>query len=155
MVGFIENQNLNVPEAYGFVIQVIKQAPWAGNDDFRAFSDFFDLAGFADSAIDHNAAQSGLSGHGTDVLMDLLRKLPGRSNDKRPYFFAGSGLEALQEREYKGGGFAGACLGQAKDIAAGENGRHGLALDGGWRSITAGFDAGNYLGVKLKLFKTH
>ena len=110
MVGLIENQHLNLPEVYGFVIQVIKQASGAGNDNFRAFSDFFDLTGLADPAIDN----------------------PGGSNDKRTYFFAGSGLQALQERKHKGGGLAGARLGEAKDIAAGENGRHGLALDGGW-----------------------
>jgi len=155
MVSFIKNQYLNLPEVYGLVIKVIKQTAGAGNDDFRAFSDFLDLAWLADSAIDNNAAQSGFSGHGADIFMNLFSKFPGWGNNKRAHFFAGSGLEALQERKYKGGGLAGACLGKAKDIAAGENGRHGLALDGGWRSITAGLYAGNYLGVKLKLIKTH
>jgi len=134
---------------------MIKQPSGAGNDDFRAFSDFFDLAGLADTAIYYDTAQSGLSGHGADILMDLFGKLPGGGHDERPYFFAGTGLEALKEREHKGRGFAGACLGKAKDIATGENGRHGLALDGGWGCISAGLYAGEYLGVKLKLVKTH
>jgi hypothetical protein len=155
MIGFIENQHLNLSEVDGFVIQVVKQASGAGNDDFCTLSYFFYLARLADSTIHNNAAQAGLSGHGADILMDLFSKFAGRGNDKRPYFFAGSGLEALQEWKNKGCGLSGASLGKTKNITASKDGGHGLMLNRGWGSVTAGFNACHYLGVKLKIFKTH
>ena len=55
----------------------------------------------------------------------------------------------------EGGGLAGAGLGDAENVAAGEDVRDGLFLDGGRSGVTGGRDCGEHLVGQAEIGKRH
>ena len=86
------------------------------------------LPAVAHAAVDHGRAQVGELAKVAERLLDLQRQLARGLEDEaaqRPV-----PAEALQDRQGEGGRLAGAGLGGADDVAAGEHERDGLHLDG-------------------------
>ena len=83
-----------------------------------------------------------------DRFLDLDRELARRGENQRAYRMTGGRRaaarmrrETLQDRQCKAGGFTGAGLRAAHDVAAGKYERNGLLLDGCWDGV-AGFGDG-------------
>jgi len=60
----------------------------------------------------------------------------------------GLGAEDLKQREGEAGGLAGAGLGGAQEVLAGENYGNGLRLDGGGRGVALFRDCAEQLGLE-------
>ena len=88
---------------------------------------------------------------GAETVGDLHRQFTGRRQHertdaarRRPLFFV---EETIEDRQGKSGGFAGAGLGDAQQIAALEQGRNRLRLDRRWIYIALLLEgAKQYLG---------
>ncbi len=81
---------------------------------------------------------------GIEAVEDLARQFAGRAQHQ---YAAGLGLragtvfqQAMQDRKCERRGLAGAGLGDANDIAAGEGDGNGLGLDGGGRDVVFVFE---------------
>ena len=75
-------------------------------------------------------AQRRVVGQAQADVVDLLGQLAGGRDDQRPGRAAGQAQELVQDRQQEGGRLAGAGLGGGDEVAAGEDGRDGLGLDG-------------------------
>ena len=111
---------------------VVEQAAGGGDDDLGAAAQGADLGVEADAAVDGDR-RIGASAVGADALLDLERELAGRGEDQRAdaaAAVAAAGVQALDHRQHEGGRLAGAGLGAGEEVAAGEDERDGLGLDG-------------------------
>ena len=87
-----------------------------------------------------------------DALLDLERELTGRGEDEGTDSAPGAarsvaGLaEALEHRQHEGGRLAGAGLGAGHEVAAVEDERDGLGLDGGGLGVALSATARRQLG---------
>ena len=74
---------------------------------------------------------------GAEALGDLGGKLAGGAEHQNAAALArrraAVGCQAMEDRQRERGGLAGAGLGDAEQVAAGQNDRDGLGLDGGGR----------------------
>ena len=113
----------------------------------------FDLRERADAAVDGQAAQPGLAAQVGDGDVGLFGQLAGGREDQRAQFAARAFHQALQDGQNKGGGLAGAGLGQAQHVAPFQDGGDGLVLDGGGGGITRGGNTRVNLRVKCKKYR--
>jgi len=88
----------------------------------------------ADAAEDRHNAKRLIAGEAVELLLDLQRQFSCRRQDDGPRCEAAGphrhGREMLQHRQSKRGGLAGSGLGDAKQIASGEQVRNGACLNG-------------------------
>ena len=108
-----------------------------------------------DAAVDREAAQVQRAAERHRLLVDLLGQLARRRDDQRAHAAAGAGREALEDRQQKGRGLAGAGLGESHHVAAFEGVRDGLLLDRGRLLPAECLDAGQNTGVELELLELH
>ncbi len=92
-----------------------------------------------------------------EVVLDLGGQLAGRLKDERARH-AGAGAAFLQHgqhRQGEGGGLAGAGLGDAENVAAGQDMGNGLGLDGGRFGIAGRSHGGLHLGAQAEFGERH
>jgi hypothetical protein len=92
-----------------------------------------------------------------EILFDLGREFAGRFEDQGAGHSC-PGAALFQKREHgqdEGGGLAGAGLGDAEDVAAGQNVRDRLFLDGGRGRVTGSRNSGENLIGKSEMGKRH
>jgi hypothetical protein len=139
LIGLVEDEHLGVPEIRRPLSHVIEQAAGRRNQDVEAACQSLTLRPIADAAEHHGHAQVEVPAVGFEAFRDLGRKLARRRENENASTTARSGLpvvcEAMQNRQGKGGGLAGAGLRDAEQVAAGEEVGNGLGLDGGWRLV--------------------
>ena len=68
---------------------------------------------------------------------------------------AGGGVEALEHRQHEGGRLAGAGLGAGEQVAAGEDERDGLGLDGRGLGVALVRDGAEELGREPEVIEGH
>jgi hypothetical protein len=147
-VGFVEDEELDLPEGDGLLLDVVEQAARRGDDDFDAATQFLDLRIHVHAAIDAGTTQREVLGVHLDRLEHLHGQLSRGCEDQctnlvacRAGGCAGVAGEAVEQRKGETGCLAGACLGATHHVVAGQYDGNGLALDGRGFSVT-GFSNG-------------
>ena len=149
-VSFVEDEGRDAVEVEGVVIDEVEQASWGGDHEVGT------------SAEGHHLGVDGHSAHGADRfdflgevegellddVADLGGEFSGGDEDEGvelAWLFVGRGEPALEEREDKGGGLAGAGLSGGQDIAAIEDdGDRGRLHRGRGRMMAGGADQGGH-----------
>ncbi len=132
LVGLVEHDGLDAAEVERAAADVIERATRRGDDDVHAAAEDGDLLAEGLSAVDRHGAGA----DGAAVAMERLGDLHGELAGGYEHEHGGAGglgrflREPLQERQGEGGGLAGAGGGLAQEVAALEQRRDGLALDG-------------------------
>ncbi len=159
-VGFVEHEHLDLPEVNALVFDVVEQPPRSGDEDLDAGADDLELRLDVDAAVDDGRAQLGVPAVGLDRVLDLDREFPGRGQDQRAHRVprrrrarVGQRGQLLQDRQRETGGLAGAGLGAAHDVVAGENDGNGLRLDRRGRGVAGFFDGPQQFGPQPELGK--
>ena len=120
--------------------QEIDQAARRGDDDVDAAAQRLDLRLLVHAAENRGAAKIRAAGQNADVLVDLRRQLARwREDEDARIPRIGAWFlreETLENRKNECCGFPRAGLGDADEIAAAENFRNGLRLDGCRRRVT-------------------
>ena len=152
-VGFVEDEDLDVREVERALAVVVEQAPRRGDEDVDAAAQLVDLRLHADAAEHHHAGELGVLAVGAHAFLDLRGELARRRQDQGADRQLAArvahrrlGHQAMQQRQDEAGGLAGAGLGAAHDVAAGEDGGNGLGLDRGG-GVVAGFVNGTQQGL--------
>ncbi len=142
LVHFIEDENLDLGEAQGLALDEIDEAARCRHENVNAVAKVLDLAANADAAEDHEALEPHVLAIGAEAVMDLGREFAGGREDEHARRarcgLSGIAGQALDDRQGKGSGLAGAGLGDAQQVAALEERRDGLGLDGSRRFIAFG-----------------
>ena len=140
-VGFVEHEIFDRVERYMSLAHEIEQTARSGDDDFNAARQSGGLRFLADAAEDHGLAQMQMLAIGAEFLADLDRQFAGRRHDQRARAarsVIGAVLRKLmQNGQRKGARLAGAGLGDAQNILAGEQLGNGLGLNGGWGFVVS------------------
>ena len=142
LVGLVHDQDFHLVQAKGSGAEMIKQPAGAGHHDLGPLANFGQLHVLADPAVNGHGPQAGLPSQLPGGDGDLLGQLPGRGDNQGADPAPGPGHQALKDGQHKSRGLAGAGLGQAHDIPAGQGRDQGLLLNGGGCLKTAGGDAG-------------
>ena len=138
-VGFVEHQELDLAELQSVALHEVEQAAGGGHQDFDARHDRADLAAHRHAADRQRRGQADVAAIGVEAVEDLARQFAGRRQHQHA---AGLGLRldtvlqnAVQDRQREGCGLAGAGLGDADDVTAGQCEWDGLGLDGRGREV--------------------
>src|ERR1700677_2947527 len=122
-IRLVEHEELDAVELDAAALHVVQKPSRGGDNHVDAGAQGIDLFAIADAAINDGGAQVGEAGEIVDGGLDLGGEFARRLHDEG----AGFGLMLAQEGEDgegEGGGFPGAGLGAADDIAAGHNQRN-------------------------------
>ena len=134
-VGLVEDEDLDPRQVDRPLAEVVEQAAGGRDDDLGAGAQGADLGIEADATVDRGRADRVLDAVGPDALLDLERELAGRGEDQRADDARAAGrprrVETLEHRQHEGGRLAGPGLGAGEDVAALEDERDRLGLDGG------------------------
>ena len=124
-VGFVEHQNLHLAQVQRALACVVQQAAWRGDQNINATAQFFNLRAHADAAEHDHRGQVQVFAVGANAFFDLGGEFARRGHDQGAHGVdaatvgqARLGREALQQRQGESGGFAGAGLGTAQQVAA-------------------------------------
>ena len=159
-VGLVEHEHLDLAQVDALVLDVVEQPARGGDEDLDAGADDLELRLDVDAAVDDGRAQLGVPAVGLDRVLDLDRELARRGEDQRAHRVArrrrarvGERRQLLQDRQREAGGLAGAGLGAAHDVVAGENDGNGLRLDRRGRGVAGFFDGPQQFGPQPELGK--
>ena len=158
MVGFVQHKDLQIRQVDKALPDQVVQSARAGHKDVHALFQGLHLRGLAHTAKDHGAAQVQVLAVGVKALADLQGKLPGGGQDQRadgPLAAGRVGSEAIQHGQRKGGRLAGAGLGTAHQIPAGQHRRDGRCLNGRRGLIACLLHSAQKRGGQIQFFKCH
>src|SRR5690606_16617479 len=131
LVCFVEDEEADVVEAQGAAFEVVLDAAGGADDDVDAVAQGALLGDVGGAAVDgQDADVVHLAGEGLDGVGDLHGEL-ARGGQDEGLDLAEGGVDGGEQREAEGGGLAGSGLGDAGDVAAGEELGDGAGLDGG------------------------
>ena len=134
-VGFIQNQGLQVFEIQGFAADVIHDSPGGADDDVDATRQLPQLLAHALAAVDGQDVEAfHVTGVGLKGFSDLNGQFAGRRQNQGLRDTPGN-VDATEDGQGKGSGLAGARLGLAQQVAAGQDMRNAGGLDGGGRLV--------------------
>ncbi len=123
-VGLVEDEVGHPVEAQVALAEQVQEPPRGRDQDVDAARQRPNLRMLADAAEDHRLTQVEVAAVGADLLADLDRQLPGRRQHQgagRARAGRRAGLrDVLQDRQAKGRGLAGAGLGDAEQVLAGQ-----------------------------------
>ena len=138
-VGFVEHEKLDLAEFQAVALHEIEQAAGGGDHHLDALHDRADLASHRNAADRQRRGQPHVAAIGIEALENLSRQFARRAQHQHA---AGFGLrldavlqDAVQDGQREGRGLAGAGLGDADDVTAGQGERDGLSLDGRGREV--------------------
>ena len=143
-IGLVQHQQLDLREIDAAIVNVIQQATGACDDNLGTTSQRGNLRSLAYAAINGSAAYLRLSPQVDGRLMNLLRKLAGRSYDQSAHRSQGAGDQPLENWEHERGGLAGSGLRQPKNVATFEGDGDGLLLNRGGLSVARSSYAGKH-----------
>ena len=155
LVGFVEDQGLHPRQVDGPLAEVIEQPPRTGDDDLGAPLELLHLRVDTDPAVDGDAAQAGAGAEGDECGVDLFGQFAGRSDDQGAHIAAPTLHQPMQNRQAESGGLAGPGLGQAQNVAAGEDAGDRCGLDRRRCGEPGGGNARRDLGMKLETAEIH
>ncbi len=158
-VGLVQYQDFDPVQNAVALLQVIQQAAGCGHQHVKTARQGIGLRIDANAAENHGAAQAKPAAVILDVLPDLGRQLASRGQhqcaDRSGPRRLLAGRQALQHRQRKTGGLAGAGLGRGQHVLAGQNDRDGLLLNGRRGVIAVRRHGTTQLGAQAESRKRH
>ena len=161
-VGFVEHHVLDLVQHRALGFDMVQQAARRGDQHLHAFFEFGGLGLHVDATKDHGTAQVGVLGVQLDLLRHLVSQFARWQQDQGAHRVArgrGGGVfmleHALQQRQGERCRLAGAGLGRAHHVLAGQHHGNGLGLDRRHALVAHfGHGAGQFVG-ELELGKGH
>ncbi len=156
-VGFVDDQQFNAGEQQSAALGMVEQPAGGCDQDVDAAGLFGVLIAERNAADQQRDVELLADAVFVEILFDLSRQFAGRLQDQG----AGHpcpGAALFQHGEHgqdEGGGLAGAGLGDAENVAAGQNVRDRLFLNGGRGGVTRGRNSGEDLIGKAEMGKRH
>src|ERR1019366_636948 len=152
-VDLVEDENVDVLEADGALLEVVHQAARRCDDDVDAALELAALVAVADTAKDGDGADIGEAGEITEGGLDLGGEFAGGLEHEH----AGAAVraEAREHGQGKCGGLAGAGLGGGNEVATAEHRGNGAQLDGCGIRVTGGLHAAEHGIGEFESFKRH
>ena len=133
-VGLVEDEQLHLVEVDDALRHQVDEPPRAGDDSLGALLEVLHLPVLAYAADEARGRQPRPRRVAAGVLRRLHRELPRRREDERARMADAARLahldQALEDRQHKRRGLAGASLGDADQVAAVEQQRNRLLLNG-------------------------
>ena len=133
-VGLVEHERVDLVQQDVALAEHVEQAAGGGDQEVDALADALGLRVVRDAAEDGDDAAAAVGGQRLADLLDLAAQLAGRGDDegRRMRLLAVDDhrlAHVLEDGQHEGGRLAGARLGAAHDVAAGEHARDGMLLD--------------------------
>ena len=146
LVGLVEDEDLRARQHDAALLDVLEEPAGRGDEDVDAAAHGIDLRPVRDAAVHQGDGQVRVASVGLEALRDLRRELARRRQDERaraPPHAPGRlvGGEPVQDRQREGRRLAGAGLGDAQQVLAGQHAWDGLRLDRGRRRVALGVRA--------------
>ncbi len=158
-IGLIQHQHFNAVKLDRAALHVIHQTPWRGDQNIDTTAQFVDLRLHADTTENGHGLQWQMAAISDHALFHLGGQLARGCQNQRAHLalaaVAAMVHQALQQRQSKAGGFAGAGLRCCHDIAAGENGGNGLRLDRGRGGVLLLVNRAQQFGHQAEILKRH
>ncbi|CAB3730465.1 hypothetical protein LMG3458_04790 [Achromobacter deleyi] len=150
-VGFVQHQDLDAGQVDRLLAAVVQQAAGRGHQDVQRLAQRGDLGVDVDAAEHHHGRQRGVLAVGLHRFGHLRGQFTRRGQDQATGAagLAGLGLflhQQMQDGEREASGLAGAGLGGGEQVAAFQDLRNRLGLDGGGCGI-AGVGNGAQQGI--------
>ena len=131
LVGLVQDEVAHVVELKRTLVNEVDDAPGSADDDLGAALERADLGAVGGAAVDgHHLQSAGAGGHVSDGLGALERELAGGGQNERLNDVVAR-VDGVEQRKPEGRRLAGSGLGDADDVAAGQQNRDRLLLDGG------------------------
>ncbi len=163
-VGLVQDEHLDGAQVDQVLGHQVKQAAGRGHQDVDAVFKRLDLRVLRNAAKDVCRAHAGVFPVRDETFVDLqgqfTRGGQDQHADRPPAALAGRKgqpvvAEVLQDGQRKRGRLAGAGLGRAKHVAAGEHQRDGLLLDRGRNRVALFADRLEEGRVEVQFFEIH
>ena len=132
-VGLVEDEDFDPVESDGAVLHEVHETPWRGDEDVDAACEGTDLLAHRHTADGESDAPLEMTGHRSGSFEDLRRQFARRAEHedaaalRRRTPFAGR--ETVENRQREGRRLAGPGLGDADQVAPGENNGNRRRLD--------------------------
>ena len=146
-VGFVEHEELDLAQIEVALLMVIQQAAGRGHQHVNAIAQTRQLRAHAHTTEHHHGLDRQVLAVDAHTLFDLGGQLTRGGEDERtdgPLALRDGGrcgAQLVQQGQGEASGFAGAGLGASQQIAASDDGRNGLLLNGSGGGV-AGFGDG-------------
>jgi len=132
-VGFVQDQHFDRVKLHAAAVQVVDQTARAGHQHVHAATQLLDLRLHADATEQGGHIELQVAAVGLEAVGDLHRQLAGRHQHQRARLARagrrGQLGQPVQHRQRERGGLAGAGLGTAEHVVAGQDQRDGVGLD--------------------------
>jgi hypothetical protein len=115
---------------------MVKQPPWAGDDDLWLSTKLRYLATVRHTAVDRNALQSRARSERFNDVIDLLGELTCWSEYERLGALLLRATELLKDRKNERGRLSRSCLRESDKVAPLYNERNRLSLNWGWMGVS-------------------
>ena len=139
LVGLVEHQHLGARQHDAASRDVVEQPAGRRDQHVDAARQRLDLRPVADAAEHDRHGEAEMPAVGAEAFRDLAGELARRREHQHAAALAQRGPavggEAMQDRQGECGRLAGAGLGDAQQVAAGQHARYGLRLDGRGRGV--------------------
>ena len=156
-VGFVDHQQFDAGEQEAAALGMVEQPAGRCDQDVDAAGQFGVLVAERDAADQQRDIEFLAGAVFIEILLDLGGEFAGRFEDQGAWH-AGPGAALFQHGEHRkdeGSGLAGAGLGDAEYISAGQNMGNRLFLNGGRGGVTGGRDGGEHLVGQAEMGKRH
>ncbi len=156
-VGFVDDQQFDAGEQQSAAFGMVEQPARGRDQDIDAAGQLGVLVAERDAADQKRNVEFLADAVFVEILLHLCREFAGRFEDQGAGH-SGPGAALFQHGEHgqdEGSGLAGAGLGDAKNVAAGQNVGDRLFLDGGGGRVTGGRYSGEDLVGKSEMGKRH
>ena len=156
-VGLVDDEQLDAGQQQLAALDMVEQAAGRRDQHVDAAGDLGILVAEGDAAdqqCDRKLLVDAVAG---EIFLDLRGELARRLQDQRARHpgTGAAGFQDGQHRQGEGRGLAGACLGDAEHVLAGEHVGDSLGLDGGRRRVAGGRDRRKNLIAQAEFGKRH
>ena len=156
-VGFVDDQQFDAGEQQPAAFGVIEQPARRRDQHVDAARQLGVLVAERDAADQQRDVELLAGAVFVELLLDLGGEFAGRLEDQGAGH-SGPGAALFQHGEHRqdeGRGLAGAGLGDAENVSAGQNMGNRLFLNGGRGGVTGGRDGGEHLVGQAEMGKRH
>ena len=156
-VGFVDHQQFDAGEQEPAAFGVVEQPAGGCDQDVDAARQLGVLVAERDAADQERDVEFLAGAVFIELFLDLGGEFAGRLQDQGAGH-SGPGAALFQHGEHRkdeGSGLAGAGLGDAENVSAGQNVGDRLFLNGGRGGVTGGRDGGEHLVGQAEMGKRH
>ena len=156
-VGFVDDEEFDAGEQQAAALGMVEQPARGCDQDVDAARQLGVLVAEGNAADQERDIELLPGAVFVELFLDLGGELSRRLQDQGAGH-SGAGAALFQHGEHRkdeGSGLAGAGLGDAEDVSAGQNMGDRLFLDGGGGGVTGGRDGGEHLFGQAEMGKRH